>query len=162
MHRPVDHCRPAQNLILPHIRIRPVSCVPRIIPIIPQHQIRVFRHLKMIIPRRHRPVLFEIILVQRRIRSVNINVSVPDIHGLARKPDHTLHIQFFLVVRITENDNITALRRLAPVCQTVSDQTIPRHDGVLHRPGRHIGIDDNIIFQKHRNGKRDYKRYHPA
>ena len=121
-----------------------------------------FRYLKRVGTCRHDPVLFEIILLQWLLGSVNINLCIPDLHRFARQSDHTLYIRLLLIIRILEYDHVPTLRSVLDIGKTVADQTVPRHNRIFHGARRHMHVDDQAVFDKKRCENCCHKIEYPA
>ena len=62
------------------------------------------------------------------------------------------------VIGIHEYDDVSTLRSIVYICETVSDEPVSRHYRRLHRCGRDLGVyDDELVKTKCQQGR--YRNY---
>ncbi len=87
----------------------PVAGIQRIVAIVAKKEVAILRNLE-VHGRLRFHLLLQIRFIEGLVRTVDINLAVNDINGIAGKAYKSLHIIDFLVERIAEYDDVSALR----------------------------------------------------
>ena len=89
-------------------------------------------------------------------------MSITDFYCLTGKSDHTLNISLFFIHRILEQNNISTLWFVKPVCKPESNEPVMCHDRILHRSGWNLCIDNDKMCQHKHNYNHSCKHPHPT
>ena len=119
----------------------PVPGIPGIVPVVAHDEIAAFGH--GVRPEAALHGVLDSDVLQRLIRPIEINVSIADFHSLSGKPDDPFDKELALIIRISEDDDIEAIRVAESIGQAVAEYPVACHDRVFHRTGWDLGIYDN-------------------
>ena len=94
------------------------SGVLRIVPVVSQHEIAPLRHRIRTVGALHG--LRQIRLIQRCVRTVDVHLSIYNVHRLPRQADHTLHIVHLScrIIREMENNHVPSFRIASDIGQS--------------------------------------------